>query len=192
MIGLFVVLVAPQISTPARENRSSSGGVGTTQGKSGNDACKLFGSGKDVGGGRTRPAPPIQRPIVASCRSTKEFSYRWRSGFPVMAPSRRPEESFEKAKAAFGVLAWRPEGTAAQPPRAGTPGNRPDGQLLCRFSDACMTKPSTRANSRRPKSAGARNRGVQGTSGAATYQRAMGDLKSTPVAASAQHSGTSG
>ena len=46
--------------------------------------------------------------------------------------------------------------------------------LLCRFSDACMTKPSTRANSRRPKSAGARNRGVQGTSGAATYQRAMG------------------
>ena len=47
-------------------------------------------------------------------------------------------------------------------------------RLLCRFSDACMTKPSTRANSRRPKSAGARNRGVQGTSGAATYQRAMG------------------
>ena len=85
MIGLSVVLVAPPISTPVRENRSSSGGVGTTQGKSGNDACKLFASGKDVGGGRTRPAPPIQRPIVASCRSTKEFSYRWRAGFPVMA-----------------------------------------------------------------------------------------------------------
>ncbi len=30
-----------------------------------------------------------------------------------------------------------------------------------------MTKPSTRANSRRRKSAGARNRGVQGTAGAA-------------------------
>ena len=37
-----------------------------------------------------------------------------------------------------------------------------------RFSDACMTEPSTRANSRRPKSAGARNRGVQGSTGAAT------------------------
>ena len=46
--------------------------------------------------------------------------------------------------------------------------------LLCRFSDACMTKLSTRANSRRPKSAGARNRGVQGAAAAATYQRAMG------------------
>ena len=55
-----------------------------------------------------------------------------------------------------------------------------------------MTKPSTRVNSRRPESAGARNRGVQGTAVAATYQQAYGDLKSTPVAASAQHSGASG
>ena len=47
-----------------------------------------------------------------------------------------------------------------------------------------MTKPSTRANSRRPKSAGARNRGVQGTAGQQLIS-GYGDLKGTPVAASA-------
>ena len=31
--------------------------------------------------------------------------------------------------------------------------------LLCRFPDACMTTPSARADSRRPESAKARNRG---------------------------------
>ena len=66
-----------------------------------------------------------------------------------------------------------------------------DRPLLCRFSDACMTKPSTRANSRRPKSAGARNRGVQGTAGQQLIS-GYGDLKGTPVAGSAQHSGASG
>ena len=83
-------------------------------------------------------------------------------------------------------------GTTAQPPTAGTLQNRRDGPLLCRFSDACMTKPSTRANSRRPKSAGARNRGVQGTAGGSNLSAGYGDLKSTPAAASAQHSGASG
>ena len=32
-------------------------------------------------------------------------------------------------------------------------------QVLCRFPDACMTTPSARADSRRPESAKARNRG---------------------------------
>ena len=44
----------------------------------------------------------------------------------------------------------------------------------CRFSDACMWEPSTRADGGRPKSACARNRGVLGTAAAATYPRAMG------------------
>src|ERR1700739_4732331 len=35
--------------------------------------------------------------------------------------------------------------------------------LLCRFSDAGMPRPSPRSDSRRPKSAKARNRGVWGT-----------------------------
>jgi hypothetical protein len=41
------------------------------------------------------------------------------------------------------------------------------GLLLCRFSDAGMPRPSPRGDSRRPKSAKARNRGVWGTDGAA-------------------------
>ena len=39
--------------------------------------------------------------------------------------------------------------------------------LLCRFSDAGMTRLSTRCGGRRPKSAKARNRGKWGTGGAA-------------------------
>src|SRR3981081_261853 len=39
--------------------------------------------------------------------------------------------------------------------------------LLCRFSDAGMTRLSTRCGGRRPKSAKARNRGTWGTGGAA-------------------------
>ena len=39
--------------------------------------------------------------------------------------------------------------------------------LLCRFSDAGMTRPSTRSGGRRLKSAKARNRGKWGTVGAA-------------------------
>jgi len=39
----------------------------------------------------------------------------------------------------------------------------------CQHDEAIHTH-----NSRRPKSAGARNRGVQGAAAAATYQRAMG------------------
>ena len=39
--------------------------------------------------------------------------------------------------------------------------------LMCRFSDAGMTMPSTRCGGRRPKSAKARNRGKWGTGGAA-------------------------
>jgi len=42
-----------------------------------------------------------------------------------------------------------------------------EGQLLCRFSDAGMTRLSTRCGGRRPKSAKARNRGKWGTGGAA-------------------------
>src|SRR5258707_9814949 len=38
---------------------------------------------------------------------------------------------------------------------------------LCRFSDAGMPRPSPRSDSRRPKSAKARNRGVWGTDSAA-------------------------
>jgi hypothetical protein len=45
--------------------------------------------------------------------------------------------------------------------------------LLCRFSDAGMTRLSTRCGGRRPKSAKARNRGTWGTGGAAG---AYGDL----------------
>jgi len=39
--------------------------------------------------------------------------------------------------------------------------------MLCRFSDAGMPRPSPRSDSRRPKSAKARNRGVWGTDSAA-------------------------
>jgi hypothetical protein len=39
--------------------------------------------------------------------------------------------------------------------------------LMCRFSDAGMTKLSRRTDGRRPKSAKARNRGRWGTDGAA-------------------------
>jgi hypothetical protein len=39
--------------------------------------------------------------------------------------------------------------------------------LLCRFSDAGMTRLSTHCGDRRPKSAKARNRGKWGTGGAA-------------------------
>jgi hypothetical protein len=39
--------------------------------------------------------------------------------------------------------------------------------LLCRFSDAGMTRLSTQCGDRRPKSAKARNRGKWGTGGAA-------------------------
>jgi len=72
---------------------------------------------------------------------------------------------------------WRQNRTPkTYPPQSG--GGQPvsprASPLLCRFSDACMTKPSARANSRRPKSAGARNRGVRGSAGAATHPRAMG------------------
>jgi hypothetical protein len=42
-----------------------------------------------------------------------------------------------------------------------------EGPLLCRFSDAGMPRPSPRSDSRRPKSAKARNRGVWGTDSAA-------------------------
>src|SRR3984893_19353308 len=45
--------------------------------------------------------------------------------------------------------------------------------LMCRFSDAGMTRLSTRCGGRRPKSAKARNRGKWGTGGAAG---AMEDL----------------
>src|SRR5258705_9162895 len=41
------------------------------------------------------------------------------------------------------------------------------GRLLCRFSDAGMTRLSTHCGGRRPKSAKARNRGKWGTGGAA-------------------------
>ncbi len=40
-------------------------------------------------------------------------------------------------------------------------------RLLCRFSDAGMTRLSTHCGDRRPKSAKARNRGKWGTGGAA-------------------------
>src|SRR6478736_4544208 len=40
-------------------------------------------------------------------------------------------------------------------------------QLVCRFSDAGMARPSSRWEGRRPKSAKARNRGVWGADGAA-------------------------
>jgi hypothetical protein len=40
-------------------------------------------------------------------------------------------------------------------------------RLLCRFSDAGMPRPSSRSESRRPKSAKAGNRGMWGTDGAA-------------------------
>ncbi len=43
--------------------------------------------------------------------------------------------------------------------------------LLCRFSDAGMTRLSTRCGGRRPKSAKARNRGKWGTGGAAGLWR---------------------
>jgi hypothetical protein len=39
--------------------------------------------------------------------------------------------------------------------------------MLCRFSDAGMTRLSTHCGGRRPKSAKARNRGKWGTGGAA-------------------------
>src|ERR1700674_4457878 len=45
--------------------------------------------------------------------------------------------------------------------------------FMCRFSDAGMTRLSTRCGGRRPKSAKARNRGKWGTGGAAG---AYGDL----------------
>jgi len=48
-----------------------------------------------------------------------------------------------------------------------------------------MAGPSARTG-RRPESAEARNRGVQGTAVAATCQQAYGDLKRTPLAADAQ------
>ena len=48
-----------------------------------------------------------------------------------------------------------------------------EGPLLCRFSDAGMTRLSTYCGDRRPKSAKARNRGKWGTGGAAG---AYGDL----------------
>jgi hypothetical protein len=48
-----------------------------------------------------------------------------------------------------------------------------ESRLLCRFSDAGMTRLSTRCGGRRPKSAKARNRGKWGTGGAAG---AYGDL----------------
>ena len=40
---------------------------------------------------------------------------------------------------------------------------------MCRFSDACMTTPSTRADGRRRRSAKARNRGRRIADGAAGY-----------------------
>src|ERR1700720_4743250 len=48
-----------------------------------------------------------------------------------------------------------------------------DLSAMCRFSDAGMTRLSTRCGGRRPKSAKARNRGKWGTGGAAG---AYGDL----------------
>ena len=41
--------------------------------------------------------------------------------------------------------------------------------FLCRFSDACMPTPSTRADGRRRRSAKARNRGMRIADGAAGY-----------------------
>ena len=43
------------------------------------------------------------------------------------------------------------------------------GLVLCRFSDACMPTPSTRADGRRRRSAKARNRGMRIADGAAGY-----------------------
>ena len=45
--------------------------------------------------------------------------------------------------------------------------NDPRLPLVCRFSDAGMPRPSSRSESRRPKSAKAGNRGMWGTDGAA-------------------------
>ena len=50
------------------------------------------------------------------------------------------------------------------PPNGGS--QAAERPLLCRFSDACMTAPSTRADGRRPKSAKARNRGRRIAAGA--------------------------
>ena len=59
-------------------------------------------------------------------------------------------------------------------------------RLLCRFSDAGMTRLSTRSDGRRPKSAKARNRGMWGTGGAAG---AMGILPRGRASAGFERSG---
>jgi len=75
----------------------------------------------------------------------------------------------EKRKARFERWA----GMAAQPPIAGTLGNRLDDRNRAGFRMPAMAGPSARTGGR-PESAEARNRGMQGATAAATYRQAMG------------------